>query len=220
MFVLIVGGGKVGARLAEVLAEMGHQVRLVDKDPVRCAALERELGPVAVCGDGADLEVLRQAGVRRADALAAVTGSDEDNLVVALLGKREFHVPRVVARVNHPKNEWLFTPEMGVDVAVHPARVIAMLLEEELTLGDVVTLLKLQRGDVALVEVRLAPGAPAAHRRVGELALPPSAALTAVLRQGRVLVPHADLELLPEDEVLALTEVAGEGALQAALAGP
>lgn len=222
MYVLVVGAGRTGARLCEALLADGHRVVVVDKDPHVAERLARRLegrGLRVVRGDGNDPGVLGEAGAREARAIAAVTGEDEDNLAVGLLGKREFGVPRIVAKINNPLNAWLFTRTMGVDVAVDPADVIAHLLEEEASVGEIVTLLKLRQGGVSLVEVVLMPDWPVVGRTLGDLALPADTAVVALARDGRVLVPRADLALRPGDEVVALCTPAAEADLVRALKG-
>lgn len=220
MRVLIVGGGRIGAHLAEALIADGHKVTVVEKSPEQCERLRGETRATVVCGDGNDPAVLREAGAHNVDVLAAVTGEDEDNLVAGLLGKFEFGVPRTIGRIRNPLNEWLYTKQMGIDIAVNPVEVIAKLVEEEMTVGDIATLLKLRGGDVALVEARLEEDSPATNRRVGELSLPPDAVLVAILRDHHVLVASPDLVLLPGDEVLAITTSASEPGLAKALTEP
>lgn len=219
MYVIVVGGGRIGTHLAGLLKEDGHKVTVVEKNPQRCEELRHELGVNVVCGDGNDPDSLRQAEIRKADALAAVTSDDEDNLVVGLLGRREFGVRRIVGRINNPRNEWLFTKHMGMDAAVQPARIIAQLLEEEVTVGEIATLLKLRRGNLSLVEAVVTEGAPAANRSLREIELPPGAVLVAVIRNGVPVVPGGEMVLQAGDEVVALTDVESEPALAAILSG-
>ena len=219
MFVIVVGGGRVGRYLAELLKNDGHRVSLVEKNPQRCEELRKEIDVNVVCGDGNDPDVLRQADIRKADALAAVTSDDEDNLVIGLLGRREFGVKRVVGRINNPRNEWLFNKRMGIDAAVHPARIIAQLLEEEVTVGEIATLLKLRRGNLSLVEAVVTEGAPAANLSLADVELPMNSVLVAVVRDGTVIVPTGETILRVGDEVVALTDVDSQPALAAALTG-
>ena len=160
MTVVIVGGGKVGSYLATLLLAEGHRAVVIEERPEHLEALRRDLPADAVVhGSGTDPLVLERVGVREANVVAAVTGTDETNLVVASLARFEFEVPRVIARVNNPRNAWMFTPEMGVDVALNQADLMAHLIEEEMSLGDMMTLMKLHRGQYALVEERVHPGA-------------------------------------------------------------
>lgn len=217
MFVIVVGGGRVGSYLAGLLKDDGNKVTMVDKNPQRCEELRHELGVDVVCGDGNDPEVLRQANIRKADGLAAVTSDDEDNLVIGLLGRREFGVPRVVGRINNPRNEWLFTKRMGIDAAIHPARIIAQLLEEEVTIAEIATLLKLRRGNLSLVEGVVADGSVAAGQSLLNVNLPSSIVFVAIIRDSTVIVPRGDTVLQAGDEVLALTDTDSEPALAAVL---
>lgn len=205
MFVIIVGGGKTGSYLAELLLAGGHQLRVIERRPEVIEKLRAELPePVIVRGDGADPKVLVNVGVRKADVLAAVTGDDEDNLVVCTIARFEFGVRRIIARVNNPKNAWLFTPEMGVDVAINQADLMARLIVEEMSLGDMMTLVKLRRGEISIVEEKIPPQSPVVGRLVRELTWPPNCNLTAVIRRDEVIVPRGDTRLQAGDEVLAV----------------
>jgi trk system potassium uptake protein TrkA len=209
MYVIITGGGRTGAHLAGLLIAGGHQVRVIDDRHVTIEKLRAELPAEAVLhGDGADPKVLEAAEVRRAQVVAAVTGDDEDNLVVATLARFEFGVPRVIARVNNPRNAWLFTAEMGVDVALNQADLMAKLIAEEMSLGDMMILVKLRRGEVSLVEERIEAGAPAAGKAVRDLTIPAGCTLAAIIRRGEVLAPRGETTLLPEDEVIAVVRAA------------
>jgi len=205
MFVIIVGGGKTGSHLAMLLLAAGHQVRVIDRRPEVIDKLKAELPPDAVMrGDGADPKVLIEAGIKNAHVMAAVTGDDEDNLVVSTIARFEFRLRRVIARVNNPKNAWLFTPEMGVDVAINQADLMAKLIAEEMSMGDMMTLVKLRRGEVSIVEEKIETGAVAAGKIVREIPFPSDCTLAAIIRQGEVILPRGDTLLLPNDEVLAV----------------
>ncbi len=205
MFVIIVGGGKTGSQLAFQLISGGHKVRLVED---RAAVLERlkdELpAEVIYAGDGSSPSVLEGAGVEQAQVLAAVTGEDEDNLVITTLARFEFGVPRIIARVNNPKNIWLFTPEMGVDVALCQSDILAKLIAEEMSLGDMMTLLKLRKGEFSIVEEKVHPEAVVVGKQLREIELPPQCVFAAVIRKGQLIVPNGNTELSPVDEVIAL----------------
>jgi len=220
MRVVVVGGGRVGGYLAGLLAGAGHAVRLLEMDPQTAKGLTRDLpAEMVLSGSGTDPSALEAAGIREADAVAAVTGADETNLVVTSLARFEFGVPRTIARVKNPRNAWMFTPEMGVDVALNQADLLGHLIAEELSMGDMTTLLKLRKGQFSLVEERVHPRAAAAGKTVGELHLPPECVLVAVLRKGEMLLPRPDLVFHPEDEVLAVVHATEAGRL-AALLGP
>lgn len=207
MVIVLVGGGKVGTYLAELLLDEGHRVRVVENQPSHLAGLKVSFpSEVIVDGSGDDPDVLERAGIRQADVVVAVTGCDETNLVVTNLARFEFQVPNTVARVNNPKNRWLFTPEMGVDVCIDQANVIAHLLLEELSLGEMITLLKLRKGQFALVEEHVDANAAAANHTIAELNLPPQSVISAILREGELVIPHPTTVILPGDEVLALVQ--------------
>ena len=163
---------------------------------------------VLVLGSGTDPEVLEAAGIRSADVLAVVTGADEINLVAATIARLEYQVPRILARIKNPKNAWLFTPEMGVDVALNQAELMATLVAEEMSVGDMMTLLKLNQGQFSLVEEKVHPQSLAVGKTVRELGLPTECVLVAIIRNGQLLIPHGDTELLPADEVLAIIHAA------------
>ncbi|HEX3811610.1 MAG TPA: TrkA family potassium uptake protein [Mycobacteriales bacterium] len=201
MRVAIAGAGNVGQSIAAELAENGHQVMLIERD-------ENAINPEAVpevewvLADACEVASLEEAGLQHCDVVIAATGDDKVNLVVSLLAKTEFVVNRVVARVKDPSNEWLFDESWGVDVAVSSPRVIAALVEEAVSVGDLVRLMTFRQGQANLVEVTLAPDSPFQGRAVRELSLPRDAALVTILRGGRVIVPTGDEPLENADELL------------------
>lgn len=206
MFVIIVGGGKTGSQLAFLLLNEGYEVRIIEDRPTVLERLRQELpAEIVIAGDGSDPNVLEAAGIRRAHVLAAVTGSDEANLVITTLARFEFGVPRIIARVNNPKNAWLFTPEMGVDVALNQADLMAHLIAEEMSLGDMMTLLKLRKGQYSLVEEKVHPTAIAAGKAIRDLGLPAECVIAAIIRKGQLIIPHGDTVLQPADEVLVVS---------------
>lgn len=218
--VMIVGGGKVGSYLASLLLSQGYRVKVIESDREEIARLKLSLPPeVLVLGNGTDPNILESAGVRLASVVAAVTGEDEANLVVAGLARSEFGVPRIIGRVNNPRNAWLFTPEMGVDVAVNQADLMAHLIAEEMSLGDMMTLLKLRKGQFSLVEEKVDPTALVVGKRVREIQLPEDCQLVALIRKGELLVPHGDTVLQAADEVLAIVH-GSQVAQLAAILGP
>jgi len=205
MFVIIVGGGNTGSYLARLLLEGGYEVKVIEERQAVLQRLRDELpASCVISGDGSSPEVLEAAGVKRASVLAAVTGEDEANLVVTSLGRFEFKVPRIIARVNNPKNAWLFTPEMGVDVALNQSDILAKLIAEEMSLGDMMTLAKLRRGEYSLVEEKVHPESPAAGKSLRELNPPSRCVLAAILRRGELVVPRGDTVLYAADEVIAV----------------
>jgi trk system potassium uptake protein TrkA len=220
MFVIIVGGGKTGSQLASQLIDGGHKVKLIEDRPVVLERLRSELPEdVVVAGDGSSPSVLEGAGIENAQVLAAVTGEDEDNLVVTTLARFEFGVRRVIARINNPKNTWLFTPEMGVDVALSQSDILAKLIAEEMSIGDMMTLLKLRKGEFSIVEEKVDPRAVVVGKALRDLNLPPQCVFTAVIRKGQLIVPKGSTELEPVDEVIALVH-ANEISKLAELLGP
>jgi trk system potassium uptake protein TrkA len=218
MRVLIVGGGKVGSHLASLLLADGYEVCVVENRSSVLARLYRELPTEAVMdGDGTRMSTLEQAGIRSSDVLVAVTGDDEVNLAVAMMGRFIFNVPRIIARVNNPRNAWLFTPEAGVDVALNQSDLLAKLIAEEMSLGDMMTLVRLRRGELAIVTEKLERGAKAEGQRIADLSLPSDCLVMAVVRGEEILVPRGDTVLQPGDEVLALVRGEAGRALHALL---
>ena len=207
MFVLVVGGGNTGSQLAKFLLDAGHTVRVVDERPVVLEKLGNEIPrEFIVSGDGSSPTVLESAGIQKAQVLAAVTGSDETNLVITSLGKFEFNVPRVIARINNSKNAWLFTPEMGVDVALNQAEILARLTAEEMSIGDMMTMLKIRRGKFSLVEEKIAPNAIAVGTAIKDLALPANCVISGIIRKGEIVMPRGVTVLEEADEVFALVD--------------
>jgi trk/ktr system potassium uptake protein len=205
MFVVIIGGGKVGSHLASILREEGHQIKLIENRPHVLDKLREELpAEVIQVGDGSDPNLLESIGIRKANVVAAVTGEDEANLVITTLARFEFGVPRVIGRVNNPKNAWMFTSEMGVDVALNQADIFAKLVAEEMSLGDMITLLKLRKGEFSIVEEKVHPESTAIGKSIRELKLPMECNLVAVLRKGQLIIPHGDTILDPADEIIAV----------------
>jgi trk system potassium uptake protein TrkA len=219
--VLIIGGGKVGTYLASLLLGDGHQVRVVEgtRDDFLKAAEILPKG-IVLFGNETDPGILESAGIREADVVAAVTRMDETNLVITSLARFEFNVPRTIARVNTPSNSWLFTPAMGVDVPLNQADLMAHLIAEEMSMGDVMTLLKLRRGQYSLVANSVNPRSIAAGKAVKMLNLPSECVLTAVIRNGNLIIPKGDTIIMPGDEVFALVHVSQLDALAAILKCP
>ena len=207
MRVIIAGGGRTGQHLAGLLLSEGHNVRVVESSAARLSALHRELPTeVIIEGDPTDPQILETAGLKESQVLAAVTADDADNLVIAALGRFQFGVKRIIGRVNNPRNAWLFNSDFGVDVCVNQADVIAKLLEEEMSLGDMMTLLKLRRGEYSLVEEKLPSGSPMIGLALKDLPLPTTAVIAAVIRDGQVQVPRGGLVFQEADEVLAVVD--------------
>lgn len=219
MRVTIAGAGNVGRHLANDLVERGHEVTVIEQEPKVIAKVEDKMSPgvLFVLGDACEPWVLEKAELSSSDVVVAATGDDEDNLVISLLAKQEHGVPRVVARVNHPRNEWLFTEHWGVDVSMSPPHVLTALVEEAVTTGDIVRLLKLEGGQVALVELTLEESAPLAGRPLYELRPPPDSAVVAILREGHVVIPQPETKLLAGDEIIAICTQESEDDLRNAL---
>ena len=221
MFVIVVGGGNTGSQLTKFLLEAGHTVRVIDERPIVLEKLALEVPPeVVVNGDGSSPIVLEKSGIQNAQVLAAVTGSDETNLVVTSLGKFEFNVPRVIARVNNSKNALLFTPEMGVDVSLNQAEILAKLTAEEMSMGDMMTMLKLRRGKYSLVEEKIFPGAQAVGVAVKDLQLPQNCIISGIIRHGEIIIPRGVTILEEGDEILALVDDSARGQLAKLLGRP
>jgi len=214
---LIVGGGMVGSFLANVLSEK-NQVTVVEKEPERIDPLVKSLKTVRIVNeDGCEPWVLEYAGVADSDIVLAVTGDDEDNLVISYLCKFEYEVPRVIARVNNPKNRWLYGKEFGVDVEVSTPDIIATIVEEETTLGEMITVMKLKSGDIGLVEITIPSDSRAVEKSLAELELPPDTLIVTVVREDAMRIPTADTVLKEGDKVLALTSVKNKEALESLL---
>jgi trk system potassium uptake protein TrkA len=221
MYTIIIGAGQVGSYLASLLLAEGHQILVIDQRRDRIALLQATMPPeMLMLGSGSDPNILEAAGIRKADVLAAVTGSDETNLVACSLARLEFNVPRIIARVNNPKNAWLYTPQMGVDVALNQADLFAHLIAEEMSMGDMMTLLKLRKGQYSLVEEKVAPKSLANGKALRELNFPPRCTISAVIRKGELIIPRGDTVLQAADEVLAVVHAADLPGLAALLGSP
>jgi trk system potassium uptake protein len=220
MRIVVAGAGNIGRHLAFDLQERGHELVVIEQDPVVLDEAQDDApGVTFILGDACEPWVLDKAEVRSSDVVVAATGDDEDNLVTSLLSKQEYAVPHVVARVNHPKNEWLFNESWGVDVPMSPPHVLTALVEEAVTVGDLVRLFKLERGQVSLVEITLSESAPFAGRPLYEVRLPPDSAIVAILRRGHVVIPQPETQLVPGDEIMAIATAENEDRLRAALLG-
>jgi trk system potassium uptake protein TrkA len=219
MRVAIAGAGNVGRSIASELIGNGHQVMLIERQPRQ---LRPERVPAAewVLADACELSSLEEADVANCDVVVAATGDDKANLVVSLLAKTEFAVARVVARVNRAENEWLFTEQWGVDVAVSKPRLMAALVEEAVTVGDLVRLMTFRQGEANLVEITLPPTAPFVGQPVRSVPMPRDSALVAIVRGKRVLVPTPDDPLEAGDELIFVCTSEVEDAVRAVVLGP
>lgn len=217
--VAIAGAGKVGKAIARELLANGHQILLIDRDPALARAGSLD-GAETLVADACEITALQGARLAECQVVVAATGDDKVNLVVSLLAKTEFGVPRVVARVNHPKNEWMFDESWGVDVAVSTPRMLSALVEEAVSVGDLVRLFSFRQGDADLVEITLAPDSPVMGMCVGDLTWPVDSVLVAIVRGPRVITPSADDLLDAGDELIFVTSPEQEEALQLMLCKP
>ena len=210
MFVLIGGGGRTGAQLAALLLAQNHRVHLVDNRREILVRLHRDL-PTEVIFEGhpTDPLTLEQAGIQQAEMLAACSNEDADNLALCFVARSRYRVPRTIARINNPRNAWLFDQKFHVDAAVNQAEIMASLIEEEMPPGAMMTLLKLHRGNYSLVEERIPPGAPAIGASIINLALPRECVIAAIIRRGEIVMPRGLTTFEEGDEVLAVTDQAG-----------
>jgi trk system potassium uptake protein TrkA len=221
MYVIIVGGGNTGAYLAQLLLGAGHHIRIIEERPTLLEKLKKEVPPEAIMvGDGSSPLILEQANISTAHALAAVTGADDTNLVVTSLARFEFNVPRVIARINNPKNAWLFTPEMGVDIALNQADILARLVLEEMSVGDMMTLFKIRRGNYSVVEEKVPPGAKAIGLALKDSDLAEYCVIAAIIRDGKMTLPRGDSVFQANDEIIAVASSEGAHKLAELLAHP
>lgn len=205
MKVMIIGGGKIGTFLARFLLDEQHDVLVVENSTQEIERLNNELGSqYIILGSGTDPGVLEAAGIRNMDVVAAVTGKDEVNLVTTNISRFEFNVPRIIARVNNPKNSWLFTADMGVDVALNQAELIGKLILEEMSLGDMVTLIKLRKGQYSIVVEKVDPKSILIGMKFEVVQLPDKCILIAILRREGMIIPNGDFIFREADEVIAL----------------
>lgn len=221
MFVLIAGGGRTGARLANLLINQNYKVRLIENRSELLGRLHQEL-PTEVIYEGnpVDLSVLNAAGISDVHAVAAVTSEDAANLALCFLAKTMFDVPRTIARVNNPNNAWLFNEKFHVDVALNAADVFAHLIEEEMSLGDMMTLFKIRRGRYSVVEEKVPAGAKAIGIQLKDLDLAEHCVIAAIIRDGVMTLPRGDSTLQEDDEIIAVASPEGAKKLAELLADP
>jgi len=219
MRVAIAGAGNVGLFLANDLAGAGHEVQLIEESSDVMQRSHAAEGVEWLVADACEVNSLRQAGLEKCDVVVAATGDDEDNLVISLLAKQEFGVPRVIARVNHPKNEWLFNENWGVDLSVSTPHLISALVEEAVSVGRLVRILQFEGGNVQLVEVTLAQDAPVVDKAIRELDIPRDATIVAVVRAEHVVMPRGDTVFQGGDEVLAMVTRDSEADVRFILTG-
>lgn len=219
MYIVVVGGGRVGYYLTKALLNEGHEVLVLEKNAAICEAVCEELGSICVRGDGCEATTLDQVGTGRAEMLIAVTGDDEDNLVACQVAKHRFKVPRTIARIRNPRNEAIFK-KLGIDVTINNTNIILENIEEEVPTHTLTHLLEIRDKGLEIVEVKIPPGAPTIGRLVKELSLPPNTVLSLVIRKARKpIVPSGSTALRAEDQIIAVTAHESEEELRAALRG-
>ncbi len=218
MFVLVVGGGKVGYYLTKELIESGHEVVLMEKDRVRADQISDEIGSIVIPHDGCEGKYLGEAGCARADIVAAVTGDDEDNLVICQMAKHHFDVRRTIARVNNPKNEDLFK-HLGVDEIISPTRMILGSIEQDIPVHELLHLAALGEGELELIEAHLQAGSPAIGRTPRDLDIPEGCSLFAVIREGVAVPLRPETPLEEGDKVIAIGRAECEKLLHSQLIG-
>lgn len=216
MYIIIGGGGDVGYYLTKSLLNQGHEVLLLEKGNTRYQALTEELGQSVVRGDACEARTMEEVGVSRADVVIAVTGEDEDNLVICQMAKKRFSVARTIARLNNPKNELIFQ-KLGIDVTVSPTRSILSLIEAELPGSTFVTLMTLKRAGLEILEIRVPPDSPIVGKTLSAVSLPRNGNIALIIRNNEYIFPNAETQILANDEVYALVSREGEEALHTAL---
>lgn len=204
MYIIVVGGGKVGYYLTKTLASEGYEVLLIERNPEKVERFVEQFGAIVIAGDGAEAQTLKTAGAARADVVIAVTGEDEDNLVICQMAKQKFHVAKTIARVNNPKNEYLFRT-LGIDVTVSQTNHILHLIEQSIPGNSFVHLVSLAKPDLAIVDARIDGESPVAGRKIAEIELPPNCTIAAIWRGQQLVTLSPETELLPGDDVIAIT---------------
>ena len=218
MYVVVIGGGNVGYYLTKELLAAGHEVVMIEKDPARARLIADELGSIVIPNDGCEGRYQAEAGMGRADVVAAVTGDDEDNLVACQVAKMRFNVPRAIARVNNPKNENLFR-QLAIDDTVSPTRAILGVIEHEIPIHDLLHLAELEGGELQIVEAQLEADSPVVGKELRELTLPEGSYVTVLIRNERAIAARPETRLLVGDRVLAVTSAEREAELRSLLIG-
>jgi len=209
MYIILIGGGNVGFHLATSLTNSGETVVIIEKDYEKCRYISENLKVLVINGNGCERRYLKEAGIERADVLAAVTGNDETNLIACQVAQKSFSIKRTVARVNDPRNEYTFN-QLGIDVPVNSTSIIAKIIEEETTLEDVLPLFTFKKGKLAIVRVDLPNDSPVRNKKLKEIRFPKGCVLVSVLRGEDLLIPNGETLLLEGDEVVALTTIEKE----------
>jgi trk system potassium uptake protein TrkA len=206
MFVIIIGGGKTGSQLAAALLSEKHRVLIIEERASIIEKLKTEIPPECVIqGDGSSPSLLEKIGIENADVLAAVTGDDEANLVICNLAKFEFGTPRVISRINNTKNAWLFNEGMGV--ALNQSEILSSLIHEEMNMGDMMTLLNLSKGEYSMVEEKVRPDSVVVGKLLSQINFPAECVVTAIIRNGKTIIPHGDTTVEASDELFALVHI-------------
>jgi trk system potassium uptake protein TrkA len=216
MYIIVGGGGDVGYYLTKSLLSQGHEVLLLEKGSMRYAALSEELGQSVVRGDACEARTMEEVGANRADVVIAVTGEDDDNLVICQMAKKRFNVARTIARLNNPRHEQLFQ-KLGIDITVSPTKAILSLIEAELPGTTFVTLMTLRRAGLEIMEIRVPADSPIVGKTLSAINLPRSGNIALIIRDNEHIFPSADTQILAYDEVYALVSREGEEALRSAL---
>lgn len=219
MYIIVGGGGDVGYYVTKSLFDQGHEVLLLEKGWARYLSLKEELGQSVFRGDACEAKTMDEVGASRADVVIAVTGEDEDNLVICQMAKKRYQVARTIARLNNPKHESIFQ-KLGIDVTVSPTKAILSLIEAELPSSRFVPLMTLKSAGLEIIEVRVPPESPVVGKTLGAIGLPRSCNLALVIREKQFLTPSAETILLPGDDVFALVNREGEEALRATFGTP
>jgi trk system potassium uptake protein TrkA len=219
MYIIVVGAGKVGYYLTKFLLSQGHEVMLIENDKNKVASMADELGDSIIPGDGSAVETLTEAGANRADAIVAVTGHDEDNLVICQLAKMMFFVPRTIARVNNPANEETFS-SLGIDATVNATRLINAIIQEQVMAHDMlIPLLTMRGGDLEIVQTSISHASPVVNRQIKDFVLPKGSLFISIYRGEEVIIPRGDTILLEDDQVLVLLRKVHEQVLRQILTG-
>ena len=218
MYIIIVGGGRIGYYLSKALLDEGHEILVIEKDAANVHHIEEELGSICMQGDGCEAATLEEAGTERASLFIAVTNEDEDNLVACQVAKHKFNVPRIIARISNPKNETLFK-RLGIDVTVSATNLILEHIEQEVPTHPLIHILELKRDELVLVEVKISSTSPVIGKQIGELNLPPGSILSLIVKERGVQVPTQDTVLEADDRVMAVIRPELEEALCNVLVG-
>lgn len=213
MYIIVGGGGDVGYYLTKTLLSQGHEVLLLEKSPSRVATLSEELGPAIIRGDACEARTLDEVGANRADVVIAVTGDDEDNLVICQVAKNRYKVGRTIARLNNPKHSEIFQ-KLGIDITVSPTKAILSLIEAELPSSRFVPLMTLKNAGIEIIEVRVPAESPAVGKMLRDLNLPRTGNLALIIRNGQFITPTAETTIYPNDDVFALVNREGEEELR------